>query len=320
MVSHWISAPPDRSAHRVAKDTVHQRTQVVRDLIRKLKRVTDEPTPHSAQRIELVHDLRVACRRAEAAIQFFGPLLVRKPTRRVRKLLRKVRRTAGKLRECDILYEHVDRLPSESLKHVLLDRLTRARRKAYLRVRRSVRKLFWSGRFWKKAKQIRPRKRTERIGYLIWAAQRSLARIEKLSDSMASDPNSSQEWHRVRILAKRFRYTSEFVAALAAPVAEIYPLVEQLQEHLGQLNDVAIRHRWLLSQEKYIPAVLEPAWANCVEQSRILETELLKQVERFVETNQFKARLDKLLLQLRRELCAVSARLHKPSVFYGQLG
>src|SRR2546421_3740321 len=53
--------------------------------------------------VEHVHRLRVATRRAVAALKLYRKLLPKKPARWMKKRLRKIRRAAGDARDLDVL-------------------------------------------------------------------------------------------------------------------------------------------------------------------------------------------------------------------------
>src|SRR5262245_8264017 len=61
---------------------------------------------------ETVHELRVATRRARAAVEAFADVLPPKAARRAAKVLRKLRRVAGAARDGDVLLAMLDTLPA----------------------------------------------------------------------------------------------------------------------------------------------------------------------------------------------------------------
>src|SRR2546421_8231175 len=78
---------------------------------------------------EHVHQLRVWTRRASAALKLFEPALPGSKARRMKKLLRKLRRTAGDIRDCDIHLQRLSREKKAVPKRVVQE-ITRERRKA----------------------------------------------------------------------------------------------------------------------------------------------------------------------------------------------
>ncbi|HVT29975.1 MAG TPA: CHAD domain-containing protein, partial [Lacipirellulaceae bacterium] len=66
------------------------------------------PAAHLAQHdIEHVHRLRVATRRAVAALKLYREFVPRKPARWLKKRLRKIRRAAGDARDLDVLKQRI---------------------------------------------------------------------------------------------------------------------------------------------------------------------------------------------------------------------
>src|SRR5215213_8146493 len=59
--------------------------------------------------IEHVHRLRVATRRAAAALKLYRDWLPRKPARWIKKRLRQIRRAASEIRDLDVLIERLQR-------------------------------------------------------------------------------------------------------------------------------------------------------------------------------------------------------------------
>jgi CHAD domain-containing protein len=59
----------------------------------------------SADDIEYVHQLRVATRRASAAVQIFAELLPKRKSRLINRRLRELRQAAGEARDLDVLGE-----------------------------------------------------------------------------------------------------------------------------------------------------------------------------------------------------------------------
>jgi CHAD domain-containing protein len=66
----------------------------------------------AARDVEHVHQLRVASRRAAAALQLFGLCLPIKRTKAMRENLRTLRRSAGAARDWDVFYEMVQTSPA----------------------------------------------------------------------------------------------------------------------------------------------------------------------------------------------------------------
>jgi hypothetical protein len=66
--------------------------------------------------------------------------------------------------------------------------------------------------------------------------------LAEITETAAANPNDPAALHRLRILGKRLRYSLEIMAGCFPPTfrAVVYPAVEQLQEHLGGIQDAAV--------------------------------------------------------------------------------
>lgn len=201
----------------------------------------NEPLVISRRSPEALHQSRVALRRLRAALWLFRMAISDSEFGHVRDELRWFTRTLGDARNLDVFLQGVH---SESERH----RLERQREEAYDHVveamnSRRCRQLIlgivgWSslGEWRNKAIADRPiepyvSRRIDRL----WA---KLGRARHLSRM------GEEERHWLRIQAKKLRYALEFVAALHLSERERQKKfakgIEDLQETLGQLNDLAV--------------------------------------------------------------------------------
>lgn len=198
---------------------------------------------------ETLHQLRVALRRAESAIDVYGDVIPRRRGTEIRKLLRRFRRATNEARDLDTIGDRLARLEPASAAAITmavsrrLDEIRPQIADARRELRRDdlfdrrVRSLL------KKTRQPGKRRRevaASRLG--VWA----LSRIRPLADSfllaVPHDWHDAEATHRFRIAGKRLRYAMEVLSS-ALPSAyreSLYPLLESLQERLGELNDLAV--------------------------------------------------------------------------------
>ncbi len=211
-----------------------------------------------------VHQLRVATRRAVAAIDVLADVLPRKRVDRVRRLLCQIRRHFGKARDLDVMIARLlssatDDVDPNVRAAVLVD--LESRRKAaqlplasatqnfdVVAVQRKLDKLRggveWRGEgsplTWYKA----ARAKLKGAADVLFAAGMAIAdKPPTLADLEAI--------HRLRIQGKRLRYTMEItVSAVGPPMKQLYPFIANTQLVLGELNDrdVAMRRfqKWQL--------------------------------------------------------------------------
>lgn len=227
------------SVCNAAKRSLRSRLEVVRYYLQSAAERPDE-------NIEYVHQLRVAARRCTAAVKLYAGLLPKKEVKWLRKTLRKIRRAANDARDMDVLaITHAsDQDPGASgfLSDVrqrrqaaqgpivaIYEKLTRNDR---LNVR--VEGLLNDTSKWKCDAVKRP--------FGQWATKRIQKTLQRFFKASTRDPDDLSRLHRFRIRGKELRYAMELLAP-AFPSEfrdDLYPVVEQLQEHLGQINDCTV--------------------------------------------------------------------------------
>jgi exopolyphosphatase/guanosine-5'-triphosphate,3'-diphosphate pyrophosphatase len=214
----------------------------LRSVARRLQRAAG---PRGSARA--VHALRVATRRAEAALDLFEPYLDAKALEKCRRRLKRVRRAAASAREADVHLAEIGRWlrhagrPHAPALRFLADRVGRERREARRRIEETCRR--YPGRRWKRAaaRLLGPvDERASVAETLLDAARRSIAeRREEFAAAAANDLHDLAQVHRLRLAVKRLRYDLELVAAClhAASAAGAGERVQRLQDRLGRLND-----------------------------------------------------------------------------------
>ena len=259
--SKWIQGTsPEEPVSRAARDALRARLRTVQYYLPLAAHKSDRD-------VEYVHQLRVATRRAMAAVSIFRSLLSPTKADWLEKQLTRVRRAAGDARDYDVLCRRlapwVQEQPTRP-RVALLERVQALRedaqrpvRKAYARLER----LQFSGRVKKLLKRIRWRDRGIDEGNIdnareetrdngcdrgeptfAAAAARFLGgAVDAFFLAGACDPHDAAAVHRFRIVGKQLRYSMEvFAGAFDADFrASLYPLIEEVQEKLGEMNDHA---------------------------------------------------------------------------------
>jgi CHAD domain-containing protein len=200
------------------------------------------------QDIEHVHRLRVSTRRATAAWRLFHNWLPPKRARRVKNWLKEIRDAAGPARDLDVLAE---RIKCELNDHTqpVLEEIARRREKlqpAIVRVAERARK---RGRLARHAGKLLSGIKSccnknncdECRPFKKWARKRLSELAADFFEDVPTGDDEPAKLHQFRIRAKALRYTIEIVAQILGPELrdEHYPLVEELQERLGRINDYA---------------------------------------------------------------------------------
>jgi CHAD domain-containing protein len=196
--------------------------------------------------IEHVHRLRVATRRAAAALKLYHDFLPQKSARWFKKQLRKIRRSAGDARDLDVLSERLKQKPGEQSEPIL--RFLAEKRAAVQPnivkladdMRRDDRFVRKAARLFRKLEPSEDRSEGEWPERLCdWAPRQLGAFHAAFVELMPDRSDDVQALHQFRIRAKALRYAIELLAPAFEPELreETYPAVEKLQEQLGKITD-----------------------------------------------------------------------------------
>jgi CHAD domain-containing protein len=256
----WIDGvEPEQPAWRVAKRVLTGRIQVVLHWMR----LTDK---HWKQDTEYVHQLRVATRRAAVALQIFGDFLPRKKANLLKRWLTRLRRSAGRARDLDVLIlglAEQDSIASASPRQTtqLLKFLRRLRREAQEDLQRMTSKSSRRAAA-QLGKSIRWRAADKTLTFSQVA--RSVLRpiMEEFFQAAAGDWVSIAAIHQLRIKGKKARYAFETLAA-AFPKSfrsEVYESLCDVQQDLGRINDLAtaidLYENWLCQAKPLLASSL----------------------------------------------------------------
>lgn len=227
----WFAAyEPSDAAVGVAASVLADRLGRVRSA---MQNAGDQ---HSAK---AVRKLRVATRRADAAVRFAEPLAGERQTGRLRRRLRLIRRAAGAVRRSDVFAARlaplittpsaVELAPAAA---AVLGVLAAQRRQA-------------AGEFARLLERARAKPLAFDLLPVDGVTVESLAlgvlgraAAEVTQGQAAADPVAL---HDLRIRAKRLRYAAEVAAPVIGPThaAGIIAAIVQLQDELGAVNDLA---------------------------------------------------------------------------------
>lgn len=234
----WIEGvSADDSVSEVIRISVHARLAAVEYYL-----------PLAAERahedIRYVHELRVATRRSMAAIRIFGDLLPKQHARWFERKLRRIRQAAGKARDLDVLEQRHLRSADQKRSRALLQDIRERRQKAQVPIQR-----IWKRLLQKDSLARRLHKLQESVAksghkqyddrFEGWARGRMENASGEFFAGMPDDVSDLKELHQFRIRGKQMRYAMELLAP-AFPKSfrtELYPVVENLQELLGDVND-----------------------------------------------------------------------------------
>jgi CHAD domain-containing protein len=237
-IGKWIEGlDPDMPVTKAAKKTLRHRLDAVWKIL-----------PHAAQRArdttEYVHQVRVATRRAMAALQGYAELLPPRKAERMQKHLKQIRRYAGDARDYDVMIERLRARPDAEHLEPLIDRIVELREQAQepiAAVYRKLRKRNFPRRVKRLLKKIHQPLDDRHTTFVDWA-RLSLARnLETFSIAASADLADLPTLHQFRIEGKLLRYAMEYfsVAFDGELRNQLYPDVERLQSLLGIVNDYA---------------------------------------------------------------------------------
>jgi len=249
--SKWLDdASPSRAASEVAAIALRNRLNVVAYYLPLAAEESDGD-------IENVHQLRVATRRAMAAIETFEPFLSPRRASKMTKCLKKIRRAGGDARDNDVLRvrietlaEHYEAAPWNDL----LDRVHRRRKKAQTPLREIAEKLSPKEFVRKIEKLLRSvhacpppqetRKGKKGCGDTSFGSFARCQLRQVLDDFFVvatRDLSAIEALHAFRIEGKHLRYSMELLASAfdASFRKDLYSVVESLQHRLGEINDHA---------------------------------------------------------------------------------
>lgn len=207
----------------------------------------------AAHDIEHVHRLRVATRRAVAALKLYRELLGGKPARWMKKRLREIRRAAGDARDFDVLASRLAEDYGEPVAPIveLIAKERAAVQPAIVQIAQGCRR---DDRFVRKTSKLLDGIRSPDMGnnsqwpieFGKWAARQLSNLAAPFFEAMPNETSDVAALHQFRISAKALRYAIELVAPAFGHELrdELYPIVEELQERLGRVQDhVTARQR-----------------------------------------------------------------------------
>jgi CHAD domain-containing protein len=258
----WIDdLQPTMSIVEAARHVLDVRLKVVRDLL--------PFAVHEAERDpEHVHRLRVATRRADAALGIFRCTIPDETYKKARRSLRSVRRAAGAARDWDVFFLDIvtRRAERPAAEHAGLDFLvgyTLGQRSAAQTELQAVEREK-SSRFDVFPKSVVGSIRSQgHEGTLPQLARPLLSsHLHRLEEAADADLADFSHLHQVRIAGKRLRYAMEVFGTGFPPEfrESAYPQVEEMQDVLGRANDSHVAVDLLTDLRSRIQTTADTEW------------------------------------------------------------
>jgi CHAD domain-containing protein len=210
---------------------------------------------YAGQDVEHVHRLRVSTRRAVAALKLYCDVLPRKQARWVQKQLKRIRRTAGQARDLDVLAERLGREHGERAAPILAE-IGGARAAVQPAITRLAKRMSRRDRLVRKTAKlvegIGAPQGSDQMGlggcFRDWARARLADAVAGFFAAQPPDHADLASLHKFRIRGKALRYAVELLAPAFGNELRTthYPVIEELQERLGKINDRATARNQLL--------------------------------------------------------------------------
>jgi CHAD domain-containing protein len=259
----WIDELTARtSVADAARRVLTLRLQAVSDYLALALREPEEDAEH-------IHQLRVATRRARAALDIFSDCVPPRALKRAKRDLRNLRRAAGAAREWDVfLTDLAERLAQRPPRRQRagLDFLTGfalgQRVEAQATLESSVPDSFARDRH--VAELLHSVSMPDRGPAILLDLARPclLDRVHDLDLAVAADLTDYVNLHQVRIAGKRLRYAMEvFAGCFDAEFRAVhYASVEEMQEILGRTNDSYVASQCLEVLRQKAKSMLPAQW------------------------------------------------------------
>jgi CHAD domain-containing protein len=235
--------------------------------------------------IEHVHRLRVATRRAAAALKLYRDWLPQKSARWIKKRLRQIRRAASEARDLDVLIQRLQcdsGTPAEPIVRFLAEKRAAVQPnivEAAENMRRDDRFVRKAARLFSKLARSESESEAaspERLRN--WAPQQLASFRFAFLELLPNGSEDIEALHQFRIRTKALRYAIELLAPAFEPQMRnvIYPAVEKLQERLGKVTDHIAAIRLFAEWEAHNAAQTHREDASCLELEKTQEAEDLR--------------------------------------------
>ncbi len=210
----------------------------------------DEADSDAGPTVEAIHQLRIWTRRSAAALALFEPLIPSRKGRKLKKNLKRLRRTAGAARDLDIITAQL----GEKLHGPLAEQLIQQRQSARKDLGKLVRRWSQSGKLKRNVKRLLKRLDGGRshhgngVAFGPWCRGQLAPLVEAfLKLATRGARQSDAGLHQWRLATKRLRYALE-LAVTALPKqawSRFYELLSDLQDRIGRVCDALVERQRL---------------------------------------------------------------------------
>jgi CHAD domain-containing protein len=235
----WLTEiGPDAPVPRAAKKALASRLRAVEHYLQEAAQVSGD----EASDAEAVHQLRIWTRRAAAALRLFAPVLPRRRAKWVRRTLRRIRRTAGEARDCDVLAERLEKGELPGLAHTAVH-LRSKRKGAERELAKLYKQLVRRGKLRRRGERLRKKVRWRggkpAATFGPWCREQLQPLCGEFFVLAETDLSRDAALHQLRLAGKRLRYGLELApeAIPATTHRRLYDDLSELQDKLGAVCD-----------------------------------------------------------------------------------
>jgi CHAD domain-containing protein len=218
--------------------------QQLQDVQTALERMKDS---HSGQR--QLHQLRVACRRAEAALRIFRDLLPTQSVHWLRKRIRKIRHSTNVTRDQDVLRKWLEKQKGAVGSGIGLV-MKQQREDTLAQMFQLIGNL---QQYHEHVSRVaRPARLSTPADWPAQMGRRVLDECLHFLRCISRNDTETERLHDLRIASKRLRYACELATEVIphANFRSVLTLLKQIQSRLGQIHDTAARMEQLKQLRK----------------------------------------------------------------------
>jgi CHAD domain-containing protein len=251
----WLSGvTPSAAADQVARTALAERLAAVGHFLDKSIGGSSED--------EAIHQMRVWTRRAQTALKLFAPAVPKAQLKRMKKSLRKLRRSGGGVRDCDIYLQRLQTGEVEVPKRIVRA-LKKQRREARQKLKALRRRMRNGDQYQRQVGRLLegiawPKRHSSRQAPLFGAfCKQQLSPLASEFFKLArANLRDDATLHAFRIAGKQWRYAMELAPSVMPPRQHrlLYESLSSLQDRLGEVCDqiAAIDHirQWLDDSRK----------------------------------------------------------------------
>ena len=209
---------------------------------------------------DAVHDVRVAIRRLRQCLEVFAPLFPSRASRKLRKRVRLLLKSAGELRNLDIAIELLKKVRLAGT-GPLIGEIRKDRVKTEKELVQAIEKLRdgdIAGKW--RSKMAAPANKRALIEDYLKNLPVMAAEFFEAGERAADASADSDTLHKFRIKTKKFRYTLElFEPVYGATLNARMRVLRNVQQRLGDINDYAASARILKNYRKGHRTVVDRA-------------------------------------------------------------